>query len=174
MRSAEHPRQTPLRIGDQVPSRKQGVQQLPVMGETHPMGTPPTAPKKTADAPTATCGIAETARSVPTGTELAGYTNVNKVLAHSVAMPLICRPAEEMDPQRIVVPVHGQDHALGTKTGTQLREAAEHVTKYHILLGAPALPQYAVGHLFARLVELTRKFSRAVAEGVALNDDAGT
>ena len=98
---------------------------------------------------------------------------MNKVLAHSVAMPLICRPAEEMDPQRIVVPVHGQDHALGTKTGTQLREAAEHVTKYHILLGAPALPQYEVGHLSARLVELTRIFSRAEAEVVALND-AGT
>ena len=115
----------------------------------------------------------ETERQVPPCDARADNAYANEpegVHTHGPTMKNVGTPAEALGPQRIVVQVHGHDHALGSKTNTQLQEATEYVAKYHLLLGAHEHPRCEIGHLSARLVELTRQFSRAEAESVALTD----
>eukprot|EP01036_Dinobryon_divergens_P061800 gene61800-biopygen28419 len=69
------------------------------------------------------------------------------------------------DHYRIVIPVRGHDHAIGVRTQSQIVKAAEYADSYYHLLGATTRPDSDVTQL-----SQFRKFSRAEAESLALQD----
>ncbi len=71
---------------------------------------------------------------------------------------------------QIVVPVRGNDHAIGVRTRSQMEAAAEYADAYYQLLGATTHPNSSPKQLSQLLLALTRKFSRAEAEALALQD----
>jgi ribosomal protein S16 len=66
--------------------------------------------------------------------------------------------------------VRGHDHAIGVRTQSQIAQAAEYADSYNHLFGATARPDSDVTKLLQLLLTLTRKFSRAEAESLALKD----
>ena len=81
--------------------------------------------------------------------------------------------AEPLENQhQIVIPVRGHDHAIGFRTLSQMEVAAEYANSYHQLLGATTRPDGEPKQLSQLLLALTRKFSRAEAEALALQDAA--
>eukprot|EP01035_Chromulina_nebulosa_P059952 gene59952-82023_t len=84
--------------------------------------------------------------------------------SHPDAEPLV------VDNYRIVIPVRDHDYAIGVRTQPQIEEAAAYTDTYYHLLGATTRPDSDVKQLSQLLLTLTRKFSRAEAESLALQD----